>query len=87
MKTLYKTAEASLRASNDRDVRLHFLAARRWFGWRDHDPLYDEKTRDGQVEAILGADPVAVEGGAFDFWAHRGLIDKKQVQEWRLSDD
>lgn len=82
-KELYDRARRKLDSSTDRQVRLHFLAARRWFGWREHDPSYDEKTREDQIDAILHADPVAVEGGAFDFWAHRGIIPKLLVCCWR----
>jgi len=84
---IFAAAKENLESKSDRQVRLDFLAARRWFGWGDLGKNYDEPTRAGQVEAILGADPVVVEGGAFDFWASRGIISKRRLKAWRNSDE
>ena len=86
-KEIFTAAKENLENRSDRQVRLDFLAARRWFQWGDRWKVYDEPTRQGQIDAILGADPVVVEGGAFDFWASRRIISPKRLKAWRDSDE
>lgn len=81
-KPFYKVVAANLEASTDKEVRHHFLAAKQWFGWEGLVP----QSRDRQIEDILGADPIAVEGGALDFYVHRKLMPKGKLKEWRNGD-
>lgn len=83
-KPLYDVVKANLEACTDREVRRHFLAAKKWFEWKEDDT---EGFRTPMIEAILGADPIAVEGGALDFYVHRKLMPKGRLEEWRNAGD